>query len=198
MGMGDLLTLIERASQEYDEKRSMELAEKMRENTFDFNDFIDQLDQVQNMGPMEDLLKMLPGMANNPAMKNFKVDENEIARKRAIVSSMTPEERENPDLLNPSRRRRIAAGSGNTFVDVNKFIKDFNQAKQMMQGVMSGDMNKMMKKMGIDPNNLPKDMPGMDGMDMSNLEGMMGANGMPDLSSLGGDMDFSPMVGGWP
>lgn len=146
LGMGDLLTLIERASQEYDEKRSMELAEKMRENTFDFNDFIDQLDQVQNMGPMEDLLKMLPGMANNPAMKNFKVDENEIARKRAIVSSMTPEERENPDLLNPSRRRRIAAGSGNTFVDVNKFIKDFNQAKQMMQGVMSGDMNKMMKK----------------------------------------------------
>ncbi len=179
LGMGDLLTLIERASQEYDEKRSMELAEKMRENTFDFNDFIDQLDQVQNMGPMEDLLKMLPGMANNPAMKNFKVDENEIARKRAIVSSMTPEERENPDLLNPSRRRRIAAGSGNTFVDVNKFIKDFNQAKQMMQGVMSGDMNKMMKKMGIDPNNLPKDMPGMDGMDMSNLEGMMGQNGMP-------------------
>ncbi|HEO6323124.1 TPA: signal recognition particle protein [Streptococcus agalactiae] len=196
LGMGDLLTLIERASQEYDEKRSMELAEKMRENTFDFNDFIDQLDQVQNMGPMEDLLKMLPGMANNPAMKNFKVDENEIARKRAIVSSMTPEERENPDLLNPSRRRRIAAGSGNTFVDVNKFIKDFNQAKQMMQGVMSGDMNKMMKKMGIDPNNLPKDMPGMDGMDMSNLEGMMGQNGMPDLSSLGGDMDFSQMFGG--
>ena len=181
LGMGDLLTLIERASQEYDEKRSMELAEKMRENTFDFNDFIDQLDQVQNMGPMEDLLKMLPGMANNPAM---------------IVSSMTPEERENPDLLNPSRRRRIAAGSGNTFVDVNKFIKDFNQAKQMMQGVMSGDMNKMMKKMGIDPNNLPKDMPGMDGMDMSNLEGMMGQNGMPDLSSLGGDMDFSQMFGG--
>ena len=136
---------------------------------------------------------MLPGMANNPAMKNFKVDENEIARKRAIVSSMTPEERENPDLLNPSRRRRIAAGSGNTFVDVNKFIKDFNQAKQMMQGVMSGDMNKIM---GIDPNNLPKDMPGMDGMDMSNLEGMMGQNGMPDLSSLGGDMDFSQMFGG--
>ena len=98
--MGDMLTLIEKASQEYDEKRSLELAEKMRENTFDFNDFIDQLDQVQNMGPMEDLLKMLPGMANNPAMKNLKVDEREIARKRAIVSSMTPAERENPDLLN--------------------------------------------------------------------------------------------------
>ena len=77
---GDMLTLIEKASQEYDEKRSLELAEKMRENTFDFNDFIDQLDQVQNMGPMEDLLKMLPGMPNNPAMKNLKVDERDCSQ----------------------------------------------------------------------------------------------------------------------
>ncbi|MGT2925571.1 signal recognition particle protein [Streptococcus cuniculipharyngis] len=195
LGMGDLLTLIEKASQEYDEKKSLELAEKMRENTFDFNDFIEQLDQVQNMGPMEDLLKMLPGMANNPALANLKVDEKEIARKRAIVSSMTPAERENPDLLSPSRRRRIAAGSGNSFVEVNKFIKDFNQAKGMMQGVMSGDMNKMMKQMGLNPNNLPKNMPNMDGMDMSALEGMMGQGGMPNLSALG-DMDMSQLLGG--
>ena len=193
LGMGDLLTLIEKASAEYDEQKSMELAEKMRENTFDFNDFIEQLDQVQNMGPMEDLLKMIPGMANNPALKNIKVDERDIARKRAIVSSMTPEERENPDLLNPSRRRRIAAGSGNSFVDVNKFIKDFNQAKQMMQGVMSGDMDKMMKQMGINPNNLPKNMP--NNMDMAALDGMMG-QGMPDMSALGGNMDMSQMFGG--
>lgn len=196
LGMGDLLTLIEKASQEYDEKKSLELAEKMRENTFDFNDFIEQLDQVQNMGPMEDLLKMLPGMANNPALSNLKVDDKEIARKRAIVSSMTPAERENPDLLSPSRRRRIAAGSGNSFVEVNKFIKDFNQAKGLMQGVMSGDMNKMMKQMGINPNNLPKNMPNMNGMDMSALEGMMGQGGMPDLSALGGDMDMSQLFGG--
>lgn len=193
LGMGDLLTLIEKASAEYDEQKSMELAEKMRENTFDFNDFIEQLDQVQNMGPMEDLLKMIPGMANNPALKNIKVDERDIARKRAIVSSMTPEERENPDLLNPSRRRRIAAGSGNSFVDVNKFIKDFNQAKQMMQGVMSGDMDKIMKQMGINPNNLPKNMP--NNMDMSALDGMM-SQGMPDMSALGGNMDMSQMFGG--
>ena len=186
-----MLTLIEKASQEYDEQKSLEMAEKMRENTFDFNDFIDQLDQVQNMGPMEDLLKMIPGMANNPAMKNFKVDENEIARKRAIVSSMTPVERENPDLLNPSRRRRIAAGSGNSFVEVNKFIKDFNQAKSVMQGVMSGDMNKMMKQMGLNPNNLPKNMPNMNGMDMSALQNM-------DMSALGGagNPDMSQMFGG--
>lgn len=196
LGMGDLLTLIEKASQEYDEKKSLELAEKMRENTFDFNDFIEQLDQVQNMGPMEDLLKMLPGMANNPALANLKVDEREIARKRAIVSSMTPAERENPDLLTPSRRRRIAAGSGNSFVEVNKFIKDFNQAKGLMQGVMSGDMNKMMKQMGINPNNLPKNMPNMNGMDMSALEDMMGQGSMPDLSALGGDLDMSQLFGG--
>lgn len=191
LGMGDMLTLIEKASQEYDEQKSLEMAEKMRENTFDFNDFIDQLDQVQNMGPMEDLLKMIPGMANNPAMKNFKVDENEIARKRAIVSSMTPVERENPDLLNPSRRRRIAAGSGNSFVEVNKFIKDFNQAKSVMQGVMSGDMNKVMKQMGLNPNNLPKNIPNMNGMDMSALQNM-------DMSALGGagNPDMSQMFGG--
>ncbi|CRH90507.1 signal recognition particle protein [Chlamydia trachomatis] len=192
LGMGDLLTLIEKASKDYDEQKSLELAEKMRESTFDFNDFIDQLDQVQSMGPMEELLKMIPGMAGNPALANIKVDQKEIARKRAIVSSMTPAERENPDLLTPSRRRRIATGSGNSFVDVNKFIKDFNQAKSLMQGVMSGDMSKMMRQMGFNPNNLPKNMPGMpdmSGMDMSALEGMVGANGMPDMSSmLGGGL----------
>lgn len=189
LGMGDLLTLIEKASAEYDEKKSLELAEKMRENTFDFNDFIEQLDQVQNMGPMEDLLKMLPGMAGNPALANLKVDEREIARKRAIVSSMTPAERENPDLLTPSRRRRIATGSGNSFVDVNKFIKDFNQAKTMMQGVMSGDMQKMMRQMGLNPNNLPKNMPNIPdfgGMDMSGLGDMMGGAGMPNMADMFG------------
>lgn len=198
LGMGDMLTLIEKASKEYDEKKSLELAEKMRENTFDFNDFIDQLDQVQNMGPMEDLLKMIPGMAGNPALANLKVDEREIARKRAIVSSMTPAERENPDLLTPSRRR-IANGSGNSFVEVNKFITDFNQAKTMMQGVMSGDMNKMMKQMGINPNNFPKNMPNMNGMDMSALQDMMGGAGMPDMSQLMGGAgmpDMSQMFGG--
>lgn len=196
LGMGDLLTLIEKASQEYDQQKSLEIAEKMRENTFDFNDFLDQLDQVQNMGPMEDLLKMIPGMASNPALKNLKVDEKEVARRKAIIYSMTSAERENPDLLTPSRRRRIAAGSGNSFVEVNKFIKDFNQAKQMMQGVMSGDMNKMMKQMGMNPNQLPKNMPNMGDMDMSALEGMMGPNGMPDLSTLGADMDMSQLFGG--
>ena len=124
----------------------------MRENTFDFNDFIDQLDQVQNMGPMEDLLKMLPGMANNPALANVKVDEKQIARKRAIVSSVTPEERENPDLWTPSRRR-LDCQWFREYLHRSKqgLLEDFNQAKQMMQGVMSGDMEQMMRQMGLNP-----------------------------------------------
>lgn len=184
LGMGDMLTLIEKASAEYDEQKTLKIAEKMRENTFDFNDFIDQMEQMQNMGPMEDLLKMLPGMSSNPALSNIKVDENEIARKKAIVYSMTKAERENPDLLTPSRRRRIAAGSGNTFIEVNKFIKDFNHAKSMMQGVMNGDMSAMMKQLGMDPSQMGE-MPGGT-PDISALEGMMGTDGMPDISALMG------------
>ena len=125
-------------------------------------------------------------------LKNYKYD---------VVSAVDGEqalevaERENPDLLTPSRRRRIANGSGNTFIEVNKFIKDFNQAKQMMQGVMSGDMEQMMRQMGLNPNNLPKNMPNMPdmgNMDMSALEGMMGGAGMPDF----GNLDLSQMLGG--
>ena len=109
LGMGDLLTLIEKAQKDFDEKQAAETMEKMKSNTFDFNDFIAQMDQVQNMGPIEDLLKMIPGMANNPALANVKVDPKDMAHIKAIVMSMTPAERENPDLLNPSRRRRLAA-----------------------------------------------------------------------------------------
>jgi signal recognition particle subunit SRP54 len=152
LGMGDMLTLIEKAEKEFDEKKTLEIAEKMRENTFDFNDFIDQLDQVTNMGPMEDLLKMIPGMSQAPGMDQLKVDPKDIARKRAMVLSMTPEERENPDVLNPSRRRRIAAGSGNAVIDVNKMIKGFNESKKAMQMMMNGDMNKMFQGMGSMPN----------------------------------------------
>ena len=111
LGMGDMLTLIEKAQQDFDQKKAEELADKMRENTFDFNDFIEQMEQVQNMGPIEDIMKMIPGMANNPALKNVKVDPKDIEHTKAIVYSMTPAEREDPDMLNPSRRRRIAAGS---------------------------------------------------------------------------------------
>ncbi|MGO2084064.1 signal recognition particle protein [Vagococcus sp.] len=140
LGMGDMLTLIERAQQEYDDQKAEELTKKMRENSFDFNDFIEQLDQIMGMGPLEDLLKMIPGMNNVPGLENIQVDPKDIARKKAIVYSMTPAERENPDLLNPSRRRRIAAGSGNNVVEVNRMIKQFNESRKMMQQMTKGNM----------------------------------------------------------
>ncbi|EOH87114.1 signal recognition particle protein [Enterococcus asini ATCC 700915] len=147
LGMGDMMTLIEKAQQEYDEKQAEELARKMKENSFDFNDFIEQMDQVNNMGPIEDLIKMIPGMSQIPGIENVKVDPKQIARQKAIVLSMTKAERENPDLLNPSRRRRIAAGSGNSVVEVNRFIKQFKESQKMMQQMSKGSMPAGMDQM---------------------------------------------------
>lgn len=147
LGMGDIKTLFDRAQEEYDEKQAEELAEKMRANTFDFNDFLEQLDQMNNMGPLDELVKMIPGMNQIPGMKDFKVDDRDMARKRAMILSMTNEERENPDILNPSRRRRIAAGSGNPVVEVNRMIKQFKQARDMMSKVSNGKMPKEFEQM---------------------------------------------------
>lgn len=147
LGMGDMLTLIEKAQQDYDEKKAEELARKMKENSFDFNDFIEQLDQVMGMGPIEDLLKMIPGMSQMPGIENVKVDPKDVERKKAMVYSMTPAERENPDLLNPSRRRRIAAGSGNSVVEVNRMIKQFKESRKMMQQMSKGSMPAGMDQM---------------------------------------------------
>lgn len=167
LGMGDLLTLIEKAQKDFDEKQAAETMEKMKSNTFDFNDFIDQMDQVQNMGPIEDLLKMIPGMANNPALANVKVDPKYMAHLKAIVMSMTPAERENPDLLNPSRRRRLAAGAGRPIVEVNRMIKQFNEMKKMMSGMMNGNMGGMEQMMnamgGGNMPGMPGGFPGMGG-----------------------------------
>lgn len=147
LGMGDMLTLIEKAQQDYDEQKAEELARKMKENSFDFNDFIEQLDQVMGMGPLEDLLKMIPGMSQVPGIENVKVDPKDVERKKAMVYSMTPAERENPDLLNPSRRRRIAAGSGNSVVEVNRMIKQFKESRKMMQQMSKGSMPAGMDQM---------------------------------------------------
>lgn len=147
LGMGDLLTLIERAQEEVDEKRAEELAQKMAENRYDFNDFIEQMDQMRNMGPLDQLLKMIPGMSNLPGMDDFEVDEKELDQMKAIVLSMTNEEREDPDLLNQSRRRRIAAGSARPLQEVNKLIKQFKQTREMMAGISGGKMPKGMNKM---------------------------------------------------
>lgn len=141
LGMGDMLTLIEKAQQDYDAKQARKVAEKMQENTFDFNDFIDQLDQVQKMGPLDQIIKMIPGVANNPQLKNLSIDDKQIAHTKAIVYSMTPAEREDPDLLNPSRRRRIAAGAGRPIVEVNRMIKQFKQARTVMSKITKGNGN---------------------------------------------------------
>ncbi|TGD24155.1 signal recognition particle protein [Companilactobacillus suantsaicola] len=148
LGMGDMLTLIEKAQTDYDEKQAKQVAEKIRENSFDFNDFIDQMDQIQKMGPLDELMKMIPGMANNPQLANINIGEKDIAHLKAIVYSMTPQEREDPDLLNPSRRRRIAKGSGQSVQNVNRMIKQFKQSRDMMNKMSKGNMAGMDQLMG--------------------------------------------------
>ena len=150
LGMGDVLTLIERAQQDYDAKEAQKVAEKMRENTFDFNDFIDQLEQVQKMGPLDQIMKMIPGMANNPQLQNLSIDEKQIAHTKAIVYSMTEAERQDPDILNPSRRRRIAAGSGRPVVEVNRMIKQFKQARDLMSKISNGNTKALSGLPGMD------------------------------------------------
>lgn len=148
LGMGDMMTLIERAKQEFDEKEAAKMAEKLRENTFNFNDFIAQMDQMANMGPIEDLLKMIPGMSNMPGIDQVKIDPKDMAHMKAIVLSMTPSERENPDLLSQSRRKRIAKGSGQTLMQVNRMIKQFNESRKMMNQVAKGNMSGLENLMG--------------------------------------------------
>ena len=152
LGMGDMMTLIEKAQQDFDEAKAQEMADKIKANTFDFNDFIDQLDQVNKMGPLEDILKMIPGMNKLAGMKDLKVDPKDTARMKAIVLSMTPEERENPDILSQARRKRIAAGSARPLAEVNRLIKQFNESKKMMNQMSNGNMKGlegMMNQMGM-------------------------------------------------
>ncbi len=147
LGMGDMLSLIEKTQKEYDEKQAQELSEKIKENTFDFNDFLDQLSQIQKMGPMEDIIKMIPGMATNPALKNVNMDPKDLEHLKAIIYSMTETERTDPDVLNPSRRRRIAKGSGRPVQEVNRMIKQFGQMKDMMNKVSNGNLSGMQNMM---------------------------------------------------
>lgn len=162
LGMGDILSLIEKTQNDYDEKQAKQLAEKMQNNTFGFEDFLDQLEQIQKMGPLDEIMKMIPGMSNNPALKNVNMDPKDLEHIKAIIYSMTYEERNNPDLLNPSRRRRISRGCGRPIQEVNRMIKQFNQMKDMMNKMSNGNMSgmeQMMGNMGGMPN-----MPGMPGM----------------------------------
>ncbi len=145
LGMGDVLSLIEKAEKNIDKEKAAELEEKMRNNQFTLEDFMEQMEQVRNMGPMDDLLGMLPGMGGAKQLKNLQFDEKELDHIEAIISSMTPEERRDPDIINGSRRKRIAQGSGTKIQDVNRLLKQFRQTKKMMKQLNSGKMSKMAK-----------------------------------------------------
>ncbi|MFD1126176.1 signal recognition particle protein [Lentilactobacillus raoultii] len=159
LGMGDMLSLIEKTQKEYDQKQAEELSEKIKENTFDFNDFLDQLDQIQKMGPLDEIMKMIPGMANNPALQNVNMNPKDMDHLKAIIYSMTEQERTDPDVMNPSRRRRIARGSGRPIQEVNRMIKQFGQMKTMMNKVSKGNMSgmeNMMNQTGMGGGKLSK------------------------------------------
>ena len=147
LGMGDMLTLIEKAQQSFDEKKALEAAEKLRANRFTLSDYLDQMNQLKSMGDLESVLSMLPGV-DSKALKGVKLDDKAMARQEAIILSMTKGERENPGILNSSRKKRIAAGSGTTVVDVNRLIKQFEAMQQMTRQLTGKNMKKLQKKMG--------------------------------------------------
>lgn len=138
LGMGDVLSLIEKAEQAIDEKKASELEKKLREQTFTLTDYLEQFDQIRSMGPIDQLLGMIPGV-NSAALKDVKIDERQIDRMKAIILSMTPEEREKPDIITGSRRKRIAAGSGMKVEDVNRLLKQFDGTRKMMKQLTSGN-----------------------------------------------------------
>jgi signal recognition particle subunit SRP54 len=131
LGMGDIVSLVERAQEQYDEDEARRIQKRIAKNQFDFNDFISQIEQIKKMGDIKDLAAMIPGMGK--ALKDVDIDDNAFKGIEAIIHSMTPRERENPNLLNGSRKQRIAKGSGTTIVDVNRLLKQFEQTGKMMK-----------------------------------------------------------------
>lgn len=131
LGMGDIVSLVEKAQQQYDEKQARELEEKLRKNKFDFEDFVKQIQQIKKMGNLKDLAAMIPGVGK--AIKDIDIDDNAFKSVEAIIGSMTPYERRNPEVINASRRKRIAAGSGTTLQEVNRLLKQFEDMRKMMK-----------------------------------------------------------------
>lgn len=148
LGMGDVLSLIEKAEQAYDEKQAAALEKKIRENTFTLSDYLDQFRQIKKMGNIENLIGMIPGIKPG-AMKNAQIDEKALGRTEAIILSMTPREREKPDVINGSRKKRIAAGAGTTVEEVNKLLKQFEQMSKMMKQFSGAKGMKKLKRMKL-------------------------------------------------
>ncbi len=153
LGMGDIVSLVERAQEQFDEEEAKRLQKKIQKNQFDFNDFLGQIQQIKKMGNIKDLAAMIPGVGK--AIKDIDIDDDAFKSIEAIIYSMTPKERTNPEILNGSRRNRIAKGSGTDIQEVNRLIKQFDQTRKMMKMITGPGMGKMMGKM-------PK-MPGMPG-----------------------------------
>ena len=154
LGMGDIVSLVERAQEQFDEKEALKLQRKIQKNQFDFNDFLAQIQQIKKMGNLKDLASMIPGVGK--ALKDVEIDDNAFKGIEAIILLMTPKERQHPEILNQSRKNRIAKGSGTTIQEVNRLVKQFDQTRKMMKMVTGSKMGRMMAHM-------PK-MPGMPGM----------------------------------
>ena len=151
LGMGDIVSLVERAQEQFDEKEALKLQRKIQKNQFDFNDFLAQIQQIKRMGNLKELASMIPGVGK--ALKDVEIDDNAFKGIEAIILSMTPRERQHPEILNQSRKNRIAKGSGTTLQEVNRLVKQFDQTRKMMRMVTGSKMGKMVARM-------PK-MPGM-------------------------------------
>lgn len=154
LGMGDIVSLVERAQEQYDEKEAQRLQRRIQKNQFDFNDFLAQIQQIKKMGNLKDLASMIPGVGK--ALKDVDIDDDAFKGIEAIILSMTPKERQRPEILNQSRKMRIAKGSGTSIQEVNRLVKQFDQTRKMMKMMTGSKMKAMMGKM--------PQMPGMPGM----------------------------------
>ncbi len=166
LGMGDVVSLVERAQEQFDLEEAKRLQKKIAKNKFDFNDFLGQIQQIKKMGNIKDLAGMIPGVGK--AIKDVDIDNNAFKGIEAIIYSMTPKERTNPEILNLSRKQRIAKGSGTDIAEVNRLIKQFDQMRKMMKMFTGGNMANMAKMAGM----------------MSKMKGMPGLGGMPGMPKL--------------
>ena len=139
LGMGDIISLVEKATESIDEKEAEKTANKMMQGKFDLEDFLSTMKQIKKLGPLENLIKLIPG-AKKMGLNNVKVDPKQMAHVEAIVLSMTPKERRHPEIIKASRKTRIAAGSGTSVQEVNKLLQQFDQMKKMMKQVTNGNM----------------------------------------------------------
>ena len=200
LGMGDVLTLLEKAQENVDQEEAAALAQKMQKAKFDLEDFRTQMKRVKQMGSFSSILKMIPGLGGISeklsAMKGAE-PEKEMARTEAIISSMTMKERRNPDLLNGSRRARIAKGAGVSVQQVNQLVRQFEQMRQMMKGMMGGGMPKMPKMPGMPAGMTPKmpKMPKMPAGALPDMGGLGGMNGLEGMGGMGGMGAMPPGMG---